>query len=163
MNQTAFKWDATGAKILKAVQDNAHEELISLWEEQNIKGLRNEQLIQLYGSAFGAIERRCLATLSSVTINVVIDRVLHLGSKKYSFFSLVTIEPSGLSLKGLMQKNENYKTEELRDGLTYLLLEFLTVIGNITSDVLNESLHKELMEVTSESVLNRLELQRGDE
>lgn len=148
---------------MKAVQDNPHQKLINLWEEQNTKGLRSEQLIQLYGTAFGAIERRCLATLSSVTINVVIDRVLHLGLKKHPFFSLVTIEPSGLSLKGLTQKNENYKIEELRDGLGYLLLEFLTVIGNITSDVLNESLHKELMEVTSESVLKRPEIQRGDE
>lgn len=148
---------------MKDVQDNAHKELITFWVEQNTRGLRNEQLVQLYGSAFGAIERRCLTTLSSVTINVVIDRVLNLGSKKYPFFSLLTIEASGLSLKGLLAQNENYKTEELRDGLSYLLAEFLTVIGNITSDVLSESLHKELMKVTSQNVLNRPELLRGVE
>lgn len=148
---------------MKDVQDNAHQELIILWEKQNTKDLSNEQLVQLYGSAFGAIERRCLATLSSVTINVVIDRVLNLGSIKYPFFSLLTIEPSGLSLKGLSQKNNNYTTEELKDGLSYLLVEFLTVIGNITSDVLSESLHKELMKVTSQNVLYKPELLRGVE
>lgn len=148
---------------MKDVQDNAHKELITFWVEQNTKGLRNEQLVHLYGSAFGAIERRCLATLSSVTINVVINRVLHLGLKKYPFFSLLTIEASGLSFKGLMAKKENYKTEELRDGLSYLLAEFLTVIGNITSDVLSESLHKELKKVTGQNSLNSSELQRGIE
>jgi len=148
---------------LKDVQDNAHKELISLWEKQNTKGLRNEQLMQLYASAFGAIERRCSATLSSITINVVIDRVLHLGAKKYPFFSLLTIEPSGLNFKRLIQKNENYKSEELRNGLNYFLAEFLTVIGHITSEVLSESLHKELREVIRENVLNGHELQRGDE
>lgn len=112
---------------MKDVQDNAHKELITFWVEQNTRGLRNEQLVQLYGSAFGAIEA------------------------------------SGLSLKGLLAQNENYKTEELRDGLSYLLAEFLTVIGNITSDVLSESLHKELMKVTSQNVLNRPELLRGVE
>jgi len=144
---------------LKADQNNTHKELVNLWEEKNTKDLRDEQLIQVYGGAFQALESWCLATLSRVTINVVIDRVLHLGSEKFPILSLITIEPSGLSLKGLIQNIKNYKTEEIREAFSYLLVEFLTVIGNITSNVLTASLHKELMEVTTESALQILEVQ----
>lgn len=131
-----------------------HKELVSLWEEQNTKDLRKDQLTQLYEIAFQAIERRCLATLSKITLEVVLDRVIHLGSEKFPLLSEVTLEPTGLSLKGLNQKNNNYKTDELKVGLSYLMREILTVIGKITSDVLSESLHKELMKITCESALN---------
>jgi len=144
---------------MKADQNYTHKELVNLWEDKNTTDLRDEQLIQVYASAFHAIESCCLATLSRVTISIVTDRVLHLGSEKHPILSLVTIEPSGLSLKGVVQNIKNYKTEELRGALSYLLVEFLTVIGNITSDVLTQSLHKELMKVTSESALNVQEVQ----
>ena len=144
---------------MKADQDNPHRALVKLWEEKNTNVLNDEQLLQVYGSAFQAIEKCCSATLSRVTINVVIDRVLHLGSEKFPILSLVEIDHSGLCLKGLTQNIKNYKTEELKKALTYLIVEFLTVIGNITSDVLTASLHKELMEVTSESALTVLEVQ----
>ena len=159
LNRGRFKWDATGAIFLKDEQSNPHKVLVDLWEEQNTKDLQDEQLIQVYGAAFQSIERSCLSTLSIVTIKVVIDRILHLGSEKYSILSLATFEASGLSLKGLNQNNKNYKTEELKDALSYLLVEFLTVIGNITSDVLTTKLHNKLMEVTKESALNVLEVQ----
>lgn len=144
---------------MKADQNYTHKELVNLWEEKNTKDLRDEQLIQVYGGAFQAIERCSLATLSRVTINVVIDRVLHLGSGKFPILLLVEIELSGLSLKGLIQNIKNYKTEEIKETFSYLLVEFLTVIGNITSDVLTASLHKSLMGVTSESALEILEVQ----
>lgn len=144
---------------MKADQNNIHKELVNLWEEKNTKDLRDEQLVQVYTSAFQSIETCCLATLSRVTVNVVIDRVLHIGSEKFPILSLLTIEPSGLSLKALILNIKNYKTEELKNALSYLLVEFLTVISNITSDVLTASLHKELMEVSSESALKVFEVQ----
>ncbi|MDO9182815.1 MAG: hypothetical protein Q7U04_10425 [Bacteriovorax sp.] len=140
-------------------QNKTHKELVRLWENQNTIDLRAEQLVQVYAGAFQAIESRCLATLSRVTINVVIDRVLHIGSEKFQILSLITIEPSGLSLKNLIQNIKKYKTEEIRNALSYFLVEFLTVVGNITSDVLTASLHKKLVEVTRESALSILEVQ----
>lgn len=140
-------------------QSNAHKDFVNLWEEKNVQGLRAEQIIKIYGSAILAVERRCLDTLSSVTVQVVLDRVLHEGLVKFPLLSNVTIEPMGLNLSGLNQNNGNFKLEEISDALRYLLVEFLTVIGNITSEVLTVPLHKELMEVTRESALTILEVQ----
>lgn len=136
------------------VKHKTHKELVGLWEEQNTRDLSEEQLLQVYGSAFRAIEQRCLATLSKVTLDVVLDRVLHLGTEKFPFYSDITIESSGFGFKNLTQKNDKYRIEDLRAGLSCLIEEVLTVIGNITSDVMTESLHKELMKVTKESALS---------
>lgn len=140
-------------------QTNPHKEIVHLWEEKNLQGPGPEQVIKIYGSAILAVEQRCLDTLSSVTVQVVLDRVLHEGLENYSLLSTITIGPKGLNLSGLNHKNENYKLEEITESLRYLLIEFLTVIGNITSEVLTTPLHKELMEVTHESALTILEVQ----
>ena len=66
---------------MKADQKHTHKELVNLWEEKNTKDLSDEQLLQVYGNAFQSIESCCLASLSRVTVNVVIDRVLHIGSE----------------------------------------------------------------------------------
>lgn len=157
IRQTLSK-SQTESGLLKTDQQN-HEEIVSLWEEQNLKDLGANQLIQLYTSAYQAIERRCQSTLSSVTVIVVVDRVLHLGSEKYPVLSLLTLEPTGLSFKTLIQNSENYKIEELREALSFFLKELLTVISNITSGVLTTFLHKELMGVTREISLNIQEVQ----
>lgn len=136
-----------------------HQELVTLWEEKNTKGLQDEQLIHLYGAGFDAIEKRCLATLSNVTINVVLDRILHEGIEKYPVLKGVILKSSGISLKAFNEKNKYFKTEELIEALSYLLVELLTVIGNITSDVLTSSLHKELINVTYESSQKELDVQ----
>jgi hypothetical protein len=144
---------------VKGDRNKIHKELISLWEEQNTKDLRVEQLIQLYTNAFDALINRSLPTLSSITVKVVLDRVLHEGSAEYPFFSQITLEPRGLSLKALIQKNTTIKIDELKEGLSYLLVEVLTVIGSITSDVLTDSLHKAIMQINRENALNVKEVQ----
>lgn len=138
---------------------NNHKEQVKLWEERNAPDLRDEQIIKIFENAILTVERRCLVTLSNITVQVVLDRVLHEGHLKYPPLSFITVELEGLNFSGLNHHSENYKIEEMKDALRYLLIEFLTVIGNITSDVLTLPLHKELMEVTPESALKIQEVQ----
>lgn len=133
--------------------NKSHQELVTLWEEQNSKGLRQEQLVQLYGSALAAIEKRCLATLNNVTLEVVLDRVINLGVDRYPILSHVISGGAGLNFKGLIQKANQFTNEEIKAGLSYLMVEILTVMGKLTSEVLSESLHKEMMKVTNETAL----------
>lgn len=140
-------------------QINIHKDLVNLWEEENIKGLRAEQIIKIFECAILAVERRCLDTLSSITVQVVLDRILHKGFEKFPILSTVTVGPTGLNLSSLNHKSENYNTEEIIEALRYLLVGFLTIIGNITSEVLTSPLHKELMKVTRESALTILEVE----
>lgn len=140
-------------------QETTHQELVSFWEEKNIKNLSTDQAIQVYGSALQAIEQRCLATLSSVTMQVVLDRIIYQGLEQFPFFKELTLEPAGLNFNNLIQKKDLYDLKDINTAFRYLLIELLTVIGKITSEVLTVALHKELMEVTSESALRVLDVQ----
>lgn len=125
-----------------------HEKQVLAWEEMNTQGLRPEQIAQLFGSAIHAIEQRSLLTLSSVTVQIVADRVLHESREKFPILSLVQTESGGLNFNSLIQTCERSTVTEVGDALRYLLVELLSVIGNITADVLTAPLHKELMRVT---------------
>jgi hypothetical protein len=65
----------------------------------------------------------------------------------------------GYNFNHLHSKSEQYKSEEIRDALRYLLAEFLNILGNITANVLISPLHKTLMEVTRERSLMFAEVQ----
>ncbi len=140
-------------------QSSAHQSIVISWEEKNIKNLRTDQAIHVFGNALQQVERRCLVTLSSVTVQVVLDRIIHEGIEKYPILKEVTIEVDGLNFKNISQKKDHYDLKEINSAFRYLIIEFLTVIGSITSEVLTAPLHKELMTVTSESVLEVLEVQ----
>jgi hypothetical protein len=140
-------------------QNSTHKAIVSLWEEKNIKNLRTDQAIQVFGNAIQMIERRCLITLSTVTVYVVLDRIIHQGIEKFPLLIEITIEDGSLNLTKIYQKKNHYELKEINNAFRYLLIELLTVIGNITSEVLSAPLHKELMEVTSESALQVLEVQ----
>lgn len=137
----------------------SHRDVVKIWEEKNVRGLRSDQILKIFGTAILAVEHRCLETLSQVTVEVILDRVLHEGLDKFPLLSNVTIEAGGLNLSGLDRKVENLNPEAVTETLSYLLIEFLTVVGNITSEVLSVPLHKELMKVTRETALNVLEVQ----
>ncbi|MGZ3693609.1 MAG: hypothetical protein ACXWQO_05425 [Bdellovibrionota bacterium] len=133
--------------------DSKHKTLVSAWAEKNTKGLNAEQLVRLFSAAIRAVEQRCLTTLSSITVMVVLDRALEESKETYAFLSDITVETQGLDLGGLLGKCKNYKLEELREGLQDLLIGLLTVIGNITADILTAPLHKQLLEINCENAL----------
>lgn len=140
----------------------SHKEIVFLWEKENAKNLECKEFIKLFAGALLNLEKRCFATLSNVTVQVVIDRVLHEGHEKYPILNLIKLEPSGLNFEELNQNCEKYKAQELKEALSYLLVELLTVIGNITSDVLTAPLHKKLMEVTSASILTETKEEQNE-
>ena len=59
--------------------EDIHQKIVSSWEESNAKDLTPEQHLMLLEKAIVAIEERSLSTLSSITLEVVLDRILHQG------------------------------------------------------------------------------------
>lgn len=126
-----------------------HAKQIDLWASRTAKNLSAKERSQLYVKAIQAIERRSLTTLSNVTVLVIVDRALHESKENFPLLSQVKSDAEGVDFSPLfLRPDTNY--EELEGALRALLNELLTVLGNITADVLTVPLHKELMDVTSE-------------
>lgn len=140
-------------------RNDLHSQQVQTWMEKNTTGLSQDQLVLLFGAAIHAIEQRSLITLSRVTVEVVIDRVLFESKERFPVLEEISTDQSRLNLIGLLHKSGERKYEGLREALKYLLTELLRVIGNITADVLTEPLHKELMAVTCDRALTVGEVQ----
>ncbi|MGZ6442268.1 MAG: hypothetical protein ACXWRU_19585 [Pseudobdellovibrionaceae bacterium] len=130
-------------------RSDAHAKQVDLWVSRNAKDLSAKERPHLYAKAIQAIERRSLNTLSSVTVLVIVDRAIHETKENFPLLTQVKSEAEGIDFSALFDKPDtNY--EELECALRALLIELLSVLGNITADVLTVPLHKELMDVTIE-------------
>ncbi len=147
---------------MTAYQNDTHAEQVRVWEEKNCTGLRSEQIAQLYARAVQAIENRSLVTLSSVTVKVVVDRALYESQGKFPVLAAVNIEGDRLNLTPLIEKCAGQDLEELRKALRFLLTEVLSVLGNITADVLTAPLYKKLAGVQGLRAMNPPNSNRGD-
>lgn len=133
------------------VQKNEfHRRIVEKWESSSAS-LSDDQKIRLFVKAFGKIEERALKTLSSVTLHVVLDRVISQSAEKFPFLSEVKIEAQGLTFDHLLRNINNHNSENVIEALRSLLIELLSVLGSITADILTSPLHKALMEVTPET------------
>jgi len=119
-----------------------HGTVVSAWFERVADRDANE-LIRAFEAAFSSLWQRSHLTLGEVTLTAIVDRVLHTATEQYAFLAPIEIASSGL-------RCENLRTEagpdrgQLAAALGFLLVEFLTVLGNLTAEILTPALHREL-------------------
>lgn len=129
-----------------------HTQQVEEWASQDADKLSAKMQVQLYAMAVEAIEIRSRNTLSSVTVLAVVDRVIHESKEKIPILFPVTIDSNGMNLSGLLETCEACKKADLSKALRFLLTELLTILGDITADILTDPLHQELKKVTSDQI-----------
>ena len=91
--------------------NDLHIKQVEAWERKNADGLSLEKQLKLFEKAFHAIEQRTLKTLSNVTFQVVLDRVLLQNTDKFPFLSEVKLEPQGLNFEVLIRNSADLTPE----------------------------------------------------
>jgi hypothetical protein len=127
-----------------------HSVCVSAWLEEVGKGLAPEALLELFEQGFGAMWRRAHRTLGDVTLTAIADRVLHSAAEQFPAFSTLKVEATGLECKDFRDSARREPHDQLTAGIRYVLVEFLTVLGNLTAEVLTPALHAELSRVVPE-------------
>jgi hypothetical protein len=120
--------------------------------ERLAKDLSSEQLVQLFEQATGAIWRRADITLGEITLTAIADRVLHNAAEKFPLFESLEVGEKGVDCQGLLESLNDDDEGQLTEGIRFVLLEFLLVIGNLTAGVLTPALHSELDKVSLEDL-----------
>ena len=123
--------------------ESQHAAVVDAWLKRSAKGLPSAALVQLFGAALGAVWTRTLTPLGEVTLTAIAQRVLHNAAEKFTFLSSLKIEPTGIDCEGLNAPSDS----ELIEGIRFVLVEFLTVLGNLTAEILTPELHSELSTV----------------
>jgi hypothetical protein len=130
-----------------ALRNEMHIRKVNEWETSHGTGLSSKELVNLYSSAIQAMVRRSLETLSAITVLVVLDRVLNEVKEGYPFLSEIKADSQGINFDSFLEK-EGLDPEEFKRALHEFLVGLLTVLGNITADILTTPLHKELMTIS---------------
>lgn len=140
-----------------------HSACVDAWLERAGTGLPAERLVLLFEQGFAALWRRAYQTLGDVTLTAILDRVLYTATEQYPLLSALEIDLTGLRCQALRARAASLAADQLAEGTRFMLVEFLTVLGNLTAEILTPALHSELSNVDgSEGEPPGAETKQGD-
>ena len=125
-----------------------HSAQVDTWLERSAKKLPAGALLGLFERAFAALWARTATTLGEVTLTAIADRVLYNAAEQFPLFAAVTVDASGgIQCRELRARIGAVRPAELKDATRFVLVEFLTVLGNLTAGILTRELHAELASI----------------
>ena len=128
------------------LDEGQHSAWVNAWLKRSAKSdLPPEVLLQLFEAALTALWARTGTTLGDVTLTAIAERVLYNASEKFPLLASLTVEPArGIEFSALRERIGSMQGLELREGIRFVLVEFLSVLGNLTAELLTPELHLEL-------------------
>lgn len=139
------------------IDETRHSACVRSWFSQAAAASTLEIFLMDFEQAFAAVWRRAHVTLGNVTLSAILDRVIHNASERCSMLSLLTVDETGLRCQALAESAPGLEQEQVEQGLQLVLVEFLTILGNLTAEVLTPALHAELAKVARERAGRRAE------
>lgn len=122
-----------------------HAAHVDTWVDRLPESLTPDQLVSAFEQGVGALWRRAQHTLGEVTVSAIADRVLHEVSAQVPLLAVLNVEDGvGVQFGALRRRVRPEDAEPLREGMRATLILFLTVMGNLTGDILTPALHVEL-------------------
>ncbi len=132
------------------VDAREHGACVDAWLERAASRLPSDKLLLVFDRGFAALWARAHQTLGDVTLMAIVDRVLYVAAEQYPFLSALKVEPAGLRGQELQQQAGNLPRDELAEAVRFVLVEFLTVLGTLTAEILSPALHAELLKIAPE-------------
>jgi hypothetical protein len=108
----------------------------------------SDHLAQLFEKALTALWHRAYFTLGDVTLTAIVDRVLYVATEKFSVLGSLQLDANGVNFREFRQRASSISDRELREAIQFVLVELLTVVGNLTAEILTPALHSELSNIT---------------
>ena len=125
------------------VGESKHHVVVSGWLQRAARGDTTEALIRAFEEAFAALWQRSLLTLGEITLTAIVERVLHVATKRFPVLGSLKVEASGLNCQELRGRTD-LRIDQISEAIPFVLVEFLTVLGKLTAEILTPALHAEL-------------------
>jgi len=134
------------------LDENDHRACVDAWMERVAKD-PPDQVFGAFEIAFAAMWRRARVTLGDVTITAILDRVLYTAAERFPLLSSLEMDATGLRSDKFRQGAGGLQRDQLGEGIRFILVEFLKVLGNLTAEVLTPALHSELAKVAAKDAV----------
>jgi len=125
------------------VCESKHHVVVNGWLQRAANGDTTEALIGAFEDAFAALWQRSHLTLGETTLTAIVERVLHVATKQFPELGSLKVSASGLNCDGL-RAHTDLRMDQIAEGIPFVLVEFLTVLGKLTAEILTPALHAEL-------------------
>ena len=100
--------------------------------------------LQLLELAMAPLWKRASSTLGSITLGAIVQRVRLSTIEKHPSLEGLEVTEQGVRLT--VVTGAEGARDDLRAGVRYFLVQFLTVIGALTAEILTPALHATLAE-----------------
>lgn len=131
-------------------QGEEHGRVVDAWLRRAPPNVAVNTLLRLFEAALGALWNRTSTTLGEVTLIAITDRVLYDAARRFPPFASLKVNAAGVVDFGELKEHAFALGEpQLRREMRFVLVEFLTVLGNLTAGLLTEELHAELARVAT--------------
>ena len=120
---------------------------VASWIERMAPGLSGEEHVQLFEMSLAAMWRRSQRPLGDVTVAAIMDRVVDAAVERFPILAGLRVEASGVSCLGLRVPAAEADGAQLLEAMRFVLVEYLTVLGNLTADIFTPALRAELSAV----------------
>lgn len=129
--------------------ESTHAACVQAWLDRAPRDLTPEQRLSAFEQAFGALWQRAGTTLGDVTLTAIADRVLQDARERFPALASVRVDVEGIECEELRARAASLDGDEMLNAARLVLVEFLTVLGNLTAEILTPALHAELASVTT--------------
>jgi hypothetical protein len=127
--------------------DSVHIKYVSEWMKRAAT-VSEDQLAELFEKAMSALWHRTYSALGDITVAAIVDRVLYTAAEQYSILGSLKLDAKGVNFAEFREQAGSLNNGELRKAIQFVLVELLTVVGNLTAEILTPALHSELSNVT---------------
>jgi len=129
----------------------SHRAAVDAWIERSLDHDSSVEIVGLFRGALEVLWSCAVTTLGTVTLTAIAERVLHTATSQYGFLAAINPRPNGDAQwkQHLHERLASTPRAELIAGLRCGLIEFLTVIGRLTAEILSEDLHAALRKITA--------------
>lgn len=123
--------------------EGGHQAAVAAWCRR-VETVRSvEARIHAFEAAFAAMWQRSHLTLGEVTLTAIVERVIHNASEQFPMLASLEVDGAGLRCERL-RAHAGLREDQVLAALRFVLVEFLTVLGNLTAEILTPALHAEL-------------------
>jgi hypothetical protein len=127
-------------------EESAHEAVVDAWLK-GTEGLSTDAILDLFEEGLHRIIRHAQPTLGEITLGTIVDRVLYTAAERHPFLSPLEASGGTVKLDRLRSALGAVEASELTTAARFALVEFLTVLGTLTAEILTPALHAELSHV----------------
>ena len=120
-----------------------HEQIVDACIARLNRDMTQEKLEQVFGQLIGALWLRASRTLSEVTLDAIFERALFISRERFPL--LIAYQLDYKERRITRSPSERTATRhDVIDAFRHLIVTVLTLLGNLTADILLIGLYQEL-------------------